>query len=64
MRKRCRCVLFLVIIVLAAAAPAVAAQEYAWQKPHAKVLPTGDLKWAPEPFEFRPGDSVRYIDFG
>ncbi|MFO8007524.1 MAG: LamG-like jellyroll fold domain-containing protein, partial [Candidatus Brocadiia bacterium] len=32
--------------------------------PHAKVLPTGDLKWAPEPFEFRPGDSVRYIDFG
>lgn len=39
------------------------AEEYSWQKPHAKVLPHGDLEWAPEPFEFVAGDSVRYIDF-
>ena len=37
--------------------------EYSWQKPHARVLPTGDLEWAPEPFVFEKGDSVRYIDF-
>ena len=37
--------------------------EYSWQKPHAKVLPTGDLEWAPEPFVFEKGASVRYIDF-
>ena len=36
---------------------------WSWQEPHAKVLPTGDLEWAPKPFEFKPGESVRYIDF-
>jgi len=38
-------------------------QSYSWQKPHAKVLPTGDLEWQPEPFVFEPGRSVRYVDF-
>jgi hypothetical protein len=27
------------------------------------VLPTGDLEWAPKPFEFKAGESARYIDF-
>jgi len=26
-------------------------------------LPTGDLKWKPKPFEFKVGESIRYIDF-
>ncbi|MFO8007723.1 MAG: hypothetical protein R6V05_08315, partial [Candidatus Brocadiia bacterium] len=39
------------------------ARRYSWQKAHARVLPQGDLAWAPEPFEFRAGNSVRYIDF-
>ncbi len=37
--------------------------DYSWQEPHAKVLPTGDLQWQPEPFAFTPGKTVRYIDF-
>jgi len=37
--------------------------RWSWQRPHAKVLPTGDLAWAPEAFRFEPGESVRYIDF-
>ena len=37
--------------------------RWSWQEPQAKVLPTGDLEWAPEPFEFKAGESVRYIDF-
>ncbi len=37
--------------------------EYSWQKPHARVLPNGDLEWAPEPFEFEAGETVRYIDY-
>ncbi len=41
----------------------VFAQDYSWQKPHAKVLPTGDLEWTPEDFEYSPGEVVRYIDF-
>jgi hypothetical protein len=40
-----------------------AAARWSWQEPHATVLPTGDLQWAPRPFEFRPGPSIRYIDF-
>ncbi len=38
-------------------------EPYSWQQPQANVLPTGDLQWAPKPFEFKPGTSVRYIDF-
>ena len=53
----CAAVLFVV-------ASAAGAEVYSWQKPHAKVLPTGDLEWAPEPFVFEKGKSVRYIDFG
>ena len=36
---------------------------FSWQQPHAKVLPTGGLEWAPRPFVYEKGDSVRYIDF-
>ena len=39
------------------------AARRSWQEPHAKVLPTGDLEWAPKPFEFKTGASIRYIDF-
>lgn len=38
------------------------ALPYPWQEPHARVLPQGELEWAPLAFEFRPGRSVRYID--
>ncbi len=62
MRER-NCALLAVIAVLTFALAGVAGGEYCWQKPQAKVLPQGDLKWAPEPFEFQPGDSVRYIDY-
>ena len=47
-------------IVIAGAA---AAAEYSWQETHAKVLPNGGLEWAPKPFVFEKGESVRYIDF-
>jgi hypothetical protein len=40
-----------------------AGAQWSWQQPHAKVLPTGDLEWTPEPFAFKAGASVRYIDF-
>ena len=36
---------------------------YTWQQPQAEVLPQGDLRWAPEPFRFERGESVRYVDF-
>jgi hypothetical protein len=39
------------------------AEEYSWNTPHAKVMPTGDLQWRPEPFAFRPGATTRYIDY-
>ncbi len=40
-----------------------AAETRSWRFPHAKVLPHGDLEWAPEPFRFRPEGELRYIDF-
>ncbi|MDP2115696.1 MAG: hypothetical protein Q8K69_16740, partial [Bacteroidota bacterium] len=36
---------------------------YSWETQQAKVLPNGDLEWAPLPFELVKGSSVRYIDF-
>jgi hypothetical protein len=47
--------------MIGSARPAMA--QWPWQEPHAKVLPTGDLEWAPRAFEFKPGGSARYIDF-
>jgi len=44
-------------------APGGEGSGFSWQKPHAKVLPTGGLEWAPEPFTFAAGKTVRYIDF-
>ena len=37
--------------------------RWSWQEPHAKVLANGGLEWAPHPFEFKAGASVRYIDY-
>ncbi len=51
-----------VLILLGVTLNAVAA-EYTWQDPKAEVVPTGDLKWKPEPFAFQAGQTVRYIDF-
>ena len=48
---------------LALAALSATAAEYSWQEPHANVLPNGELEWAPKPFVFEKGESVRYIDF-
>ncbi|MFP4380287.1 MAG: LamG-like jellyroll fold domain-containing protein [Candidatus Sumerlaeia bacterium] len=50
-------------LLLIAVANICIAQDFSWQKPHAKVLPTGDLEWAPEAFAYKPGNMVRYIDF-
>ncbi|HAH24317.1 MAG TPA: hypothetical protein DCL77_11285 [Prolixibacteraceae bacterium] len=45
----------------------VTAQEipslYSWETQQAKVLPNGDLEWAPKTFQLVKGTSVRYIDF-
>ncbi|MFO7955911.1 MAG: LamG-like jellyroll fold domain-containing protein [Candidatus Brocadiia bacterium] len=37
--------------------------KWSWQQAHARVMPTGDLEWAPRPFVFEAGGSVRYIDY-
>jgi len=47
-------------------ASVLSAQEpapFSWAQPQARVLPTGDLEWAPHPFEFVAGETVRYIDY-
>ena len=43
--------------------PRLQAGAFSWQRPQAKVLPSGNLEWAPRPFVFERGASVRYIDF-
>jgi hypothetical protein len=39
-----------------------ATAKWSWEAPQAKVLPTGDLEWAPRAFEFKAGESICYID--
>jgi len=57
------CTTALLGIGLTVACAGEAPARWSWQQPQAKVLPTGDLEWAPRPFAFKPGESVRYIDF-
>src|SRR4028118_2088584 len=47
----------------AANASGMANAAFSWQRPHAKVLANGDLQYTPQPFVFKAGPSVRYIDF-
>src|SRR5665213_3631315 len=51
------------LVATTIAANAQGATHWSWQEPQAKVLPTGDLEWTPKPFGFKPGKSIRYIDF-
>lgn len=48
---------------VALSAHAAAADDYAWQRDYATVLPTGELEYAPEPFTYAPAGEIRYIDF-
>ncbi len=54
---------FWAAVAMAAASETLGVQAYSWQEPHAKVLPNGNLEWAPRPFVFEKGVSARYIDF-
>ena len=60
------CAALLALSFCAGWRPNVRAQapaRYSWQEPQARVLPTGGLEWAPKPFVFEKGESMRYIDF-
>jgi hypothetical protein len=37
--------------------------HWSWGQTDSQITPTGDLVWAPQPFKFEAGKSVRYIDF-
>lgn len=62
-------ILTAVVVLMGGFAVEISAAEkssgktYSWQQQHVKVLPTGNLEWAPQPFAFETGKSVRYIDF-
>ncbi|MDF1571177.1 MAG: BACON domain-containing carbohydrate-binding protein [Bacteroidales bacterium] len=37
--------------------------RYSWEREQARILPSGDMEWKPEPFVYKEGASVRYIDY-
>ncbi len=54
------------VIFVMGVGPALAegpSTSFPWTEPKAEVLPTGDLRWTPEPFVYEPGQTVRYIDY-
>ncbi len=53
----------LVVCSLLSATNMASETALSWAQPHSTVLSHGDLKWAPEPFVYLKGESVRYIDF-
>jgi concanavalin A-like lectin/glucanase superfamily protein len=55
-------VLAALVLVLSASAGGEVG-DWSWQQSHAKVVPSGDLQWAPHSFVFEAGESVRYIDY-
>jgi len=51
------------LVLFVCFAVAANAEQYSWQIPYAKVTPEGDLQWNPQPFVFKAGESVHYIDY-
>ncbi|MFP4381615.1 MAG: LamG-like jellyroll fold domain-containing protein [Candidatus Sumerlaeia bacterium] len=56
-------IILMAALMIAGCAKTAEQAAYSWDTPHAKVLPQGDLQWAPHPFVFKVGDSIRYIDY-
>jgi hypothetical protein len=54
---------WLVLLAVLSLCTATLARTFSWQKPHCKVSDKGDIEWAPEPFVFTSGPTVRYIDY-
>ncbi|MDX2110037.1 MAG: LamG domain-containing protein [Verrucomicrobiota bacterium] len=54
---------FALLTAASSTASAATTNQFSWQSPHATVLATGDLEWAPEPFVYEAGASVYYIDY-
>jgi len=63
MRRRTVVAAALSVVLIVAAGCAGERSQWSWQQAQARVLATGDLEWAPQPFTFQKGDSVRYIDY-
>jgi len=54
---------YVFLILVALSTSLLSGEPFAWQKDYAKVLPTGGLQWAPEPYTFAPEGEIRYIDY-
>ena len=52
-----------VVVLLVFSGVCASAEEFSWQKTHAKISSTGDIEWSPQRSRFEMGDSVRYIDY-
>ena len=57
--------MFVGVLIIAVPTSMAAAEPtpWPWQDPKARVLPTGDLEWKPQPFAYVAGDSIRCIDY-
>ena len=57
--------LFFITAAATAAASSLSAADtdFIWQQAQAEVSASGTLAWQPQPFVFRAGDVVRYIDY-
>ncbi len=53
----------LLLAMCAATPQGASAEDYSWRRAHATPVDSGDLQWSPEPFVFRAGATVRYIDY-
>ena len=51
------------VLIVVFTAELASCDDWSWQDSHAHVLETGDLQWSPVAFRYRPGDSIRYIDY-
>ena len=63
MRGANRVCRMLCVLLCGGVAALQAQATYHWQQPNATVLATGDIQWAPQPFQYTPGASVIYIDY-
>ncbi|MGA2032472.1 MAG: LamG-like jellyroll fold domain-containing protein [Thermoguttaceae bacterium] len=62
-RRHLFAVVLLILVALGLTAAAAEPTPWPWQDAKARVLPTGDLEWSPQPFVYVAGDAARCIDY-
>jgi len=54
---------FIFLLAISLIGPFSTVGKWSWQEIPVEITETGDFKWKPEPYQYSPGNIIRYIDY-